>query len=255
LGYVSGRAKHLNMARADGYPTPDTPGTITYTTRCVTIPDIPEFIALIGGLLFNATRPTFWYELGDMSPDDAAILMQDALALYDAEEVCSVDTTPVGNMMLIPHDTVPDKWLLCHGTNILDRVDYPELYDLLTEFQIDADTFELPNMSNTFVRGYSTVSEPVGYAGGQQSVVLTTQNLPPHTHDMAHTHDIGRSNAEGGSTTRIARTTASSANVAVTTGQPSNANTGSTGGIAGDASPFLIIPPYLRMKYIIKALP
>jgi len=159
--------------------------------------------------------------------------------LYDAE---NMDFTPVGNMMVIPHDTVPDKWLLCHGTVTLDRVDYPELYDLLTEFQIDADTFNLPNMSNTFVRGYSSIVEPVGTGGGAGTVTLNIGNIPPHTHTQQ-----GRTG--GGALLR---------NVADTTGTATTVNiqeTASTPSGGGGPNSFAIIPPYIRMKYIIKALP
>jgi len=243
------------MTRADGYPTPDTPGTITYTTRCVTMPDIPEFINLIGGLLFQATRPSFWMLSGDMTPDEAAILVQDALALYDATEVCNVDTTPVGNMMIIPHDTVPDKWLLCHGTTVYDRVDYPDLYALLTEFQIDADTFNLPNMSSRFPYGYLSSGEPVGTEGGQAQATLSLTNVPPHTHTMAHTHGLKASNASGGSFGATGAANVNAVNSTHQTQAVSTPDTGSSGGSGGVVQAFAIVNPYVRMKYIIKALP
>jgi len=225
-----------------GYPTPDMPGTVTQTTRCITVPDIPEFVALIGGLLFQATRRGFWIETGSMTAQEAADLMADALALYDAEEVCNVDTTPVGNMMTIPHDTVPDKWLLCHGTTVYNRVDYPELYALLTNFHIDADTFNLPNMASRMPLGFLSSGEPVGTAGGSGQVTLNITNIPPHTHTQQ-----GR--VGGGALAR---------NVADNAGTTTTANiqeTASAGGSAGVVQPFAIMNPYLRMKYIIKALP
>jgi len=153
-----------------------------------------------------------------------------------------VDTVPVGNMMIIPHDTVPDKWLLCHGTVTLDRVDYPELYELLTEFHIDADTFNLPNMSEQFVRGYSSVVEPVGTNGGAGTVTLTLNNIPPHTHTQT-------TRGTGGANSRF--TGDANGNTTVVNNQP----TASAGGAGGVAIAFPIIPPYIRMKYIIKALP
>jgi len=72
----------------DRYPTPDMPEEITFTTRCVTIPNIPEFIALVGGLLFQPTQAHFWYEFGSMDVETATTAMQDALAFYDAEDEC-----------------------------------------------------------------------------------------------------------------------------------------------------------------------
>jgi len=72
----------------DRYPTPDMPEEITFTTRCVPIPDIPEFIALIGGLLFQSTKEHFWDEVGTMTVDQATTAMQDALGMYNAIEGC-----------------------------------------------------------------------------------------------------------------------------------------------------------------------
>lgn len=71
-----------------GYPTPDNPAQVTMTTRCVFIPDIPEFVALVGGLLFGATKDYFWRKQGSMTTEEAAELMAQALGLYDAEGTC-----------------------------------------------------------------------------------------------------------------------------------------------------------------------
>lgn len=72
---------------AKGYPTPDE-FSLTYTCRSVFIPDNPTFIALIGGQLFEATKPHFWMQDGTMSPEVAANYVAQALALYDAESEC-----------------------------------------------------------------------------------------------------------------------------------------------------------------------
>ena len=74
----------------DRYPTPDMPEEITFTTRCVPIPNIPEFIALIPGLMFQPTQEHFWIETGSMTIEQAAVAMQDALGMYNAIEECSM---------------------------------------------------------------------------------------------------------------------------------------------------------------------
>jgi len=225
-----------------GYPTPDMPGTVTNTTRCVTVPDIPEFIALIGGLLFQATRAGFWVETGTMTAQEAADLMADALALYDAQEVCNLDTTPVGNMSFIPHDTIPAKWLLCEGTTVYNRVDYPELYALLTNFHIDADTFRVPNMAGRVPLGHTTTGENVGVTGGAAQATLDITNIPPHTHTQT-------TRGTGGAVSRFTGDANGNATVV------NNLATTSVGGSGGVVQPFVILNPYLRVKYIIKALP
>src|SRR4026209_2318999 len=74
----------------DRYLTPDMPEEITFTTRCVPIPNIPEFIALIPGLMFQATQLHFWVQAGTMTIEQATTAMQDACGMYNAIEECGL---------------------------------------------------------------------------------------------------------------------------------------------------------------------
>jgi len=241
--------------RAEGYPTPDTPGSLTYTTRCVTIPDIPEFIALVGGLLFEATRPSFWQEFGDMTQQEAADIMADALALYDAESECEMDRTPLGAVVWYPSPTIPDKWHKCDGSELLKSA-YEDLYDLLPDFQAvqggtGLDIIILPDLSDSFLYGANSNGE-IADTGGEVNHQLTLAEMPTHAHSIdPHTHDFGRSNAEGGSITRVARTTVSSANAAVTT----DGGTLTTTQAKGSNGSHNNMPPYMRGYWLMKVLP
>jgi len=102
------------------YPTPDMPeGEVGFTTRCVVIPDMPEFIALIGGLLYPATKPYFWTEIGTMTVEQATVLMQDALGQYDAENTCGAYMTCEQIIECIENDpdtaTALTNWLTSQG--------------------------------------------------------------------------------------------------------------------------------------------
>jgi len=241
------------MARAKGYPTPDNPAVLTMTTRCVTIPDIPEFIALIGGLLFEATRPSFWDELGDMTRDEAAIIMQDALALYDAEEECDLDRTPLGSTVWLPSPTIPAKWHKCDGATLLKSA-YPDLYDALPDFQFvqvgtGLDIIILPDLTDRFLYGANSDSE-IADVAGTTTHQLTVAELPAHAHSIQpHTHPVPR-HASGSGTQMIASVSGS-----VTTNATSGASALNTTDSKGDNGSHNNMPPYMRGYWIMKVLP
>jgi len=243
------------MVRGRGYPTPDTPSPIVFTTRCVPIPDIPEFIALIGGLLFEATRSSFWDELGTMSPQEAASLMAQTLALYDAEGECELDRTPVGAVVWYPSPTIPDKWHKCDGTELLKST-YEELYDLLPDFQAiqsgtGLDIIILPDLSDSFLYGANTNSE-IADVGGEVNHQLTIAEIPAHAHSIdPHTHNLQRSTNGGGASIRLSAVTTSSAGANVTT----DGGTLTTTLSKGDNGAHNNMPPYMRGYWLMKVSP
>jgi collagen type VII alpha len=66
---------------------------------------------------------------------------------------------PIGAIIMWSGSVAPTNWRLCDGTN------------------------GTPNLTNRFVYGSSSFSN-VGNAGGSQTVTLTTNNLPSHSHSL-----------------------------------------------------------------------
>lgn len=103
----------------------------------------------------------------------------------------SAYVTPVGAIIAWPSPTNPNTeyWKECNG-QVLLKADYAELYALLgSTYGVETPTaFSLPDFRSKFLRG----SENVGVSGGADSVTLTTNNLPAHTHFIGdHVHGIG----------------------------------------------------------------
>lgn len=235
-----------------GYPTPDAPAAIVMTTRCVTIPDIPAFVALISGLLYQATRVSFWVQDGDMTRQECADLMADALALYDAStegECAVVDGTPVGSVVWFPSAAIPAKWLLCDGTTYAQD-DYPELYDVLTAFQNGTD-FTVPDLIDRYLYGVFDQND-IGTEIGVHNGEINENNLPPHTHTIpAHTHTAIAATGVGILSNRLVQgTNAGTINSTAISTAPATVT-----GSVGTGDPFENRPLSVQGNWIIKALP
>lgn len=103
----------------------------------------------------------------------------------------SAYVTPVGAIVAWPSPTNPDTeyWKECNGQAI-PKTGYPELYALLGSLYgpETPTTFALPDLRAKFIRGDSTV----GTTGGTDSLNLSIDNLPSHTHFIGdHVHGIG----------------------------------------------------------------
>lgn len=79
---------------------------------------------------------------------------------------------------------VPDWLLLCDGATH-NRVDYPDLYDILeSAFVLDVDTFKVPNLNEKFPLG---ATSSIGSEAGAATHTLTTAEMPSHAHDYTAT--------------------------------------------------------------------
>lgn len=87
----------------------------------------------------------------------------------------------IGSVVAILNDTTPDHMLLCDGSNF-DRLDYPQLYDVLpAALIVDPDTGSVPDLREAFVLGAGvTISEHD--TGGSGTHTLTENEIPAHSH-------------------------------------------------------------------------
>ncbi len=80
------------------------------------------------------------------------------------------------------HNLVPQNWAACNG-QILSIADYPQLYSLIgTSYGGNGTTtFALPNLNGRTITCITETFE-VGKTGGSETVTLTTNEMPQHTH-------------------------------------------------------------------------
>ena len=115
---------------------------------------------------------------------------------------------PPGVMFEWPTTTAPSGYLLCDGRSLL-RADYPALFAVLgtTYGAADGAHFNLPdhrgrvsvtldNLGGTDA-GRLAAANTIGGTGGAETVTLTAQQIPAHSHSdgtlvvASHSHDDG----------------------------------------------------------------
>lgn len=177
-----------------------------------------------------------WLEIDDATYDDIEAAV--AEAYEEIMRVSMPDFTPVGAIMAYPDEALPDKWLLCNGDFVLQST-YPELYAICgSKFGTPAaGRFYLPDLVARFIHGASD-NTGIGFEGGAETHTLTESEMP------AHTHTVQRANNIGNAAPNVVEADSTVASTPFS-------NTGSTGGGAAHNN----MPPYLRLIYMIKALP
>lgn len=103
----------------------------------------------------------------------------------------------VGEIRLFSMAWNPQYWLLCDGS-ILQVQQYQALYSLLgTTFGGNGSTtFGLPDLRGRTPTGVSRTDANYlrGKSGGSETVVLTTTQIPPHTHTFQANSTLGTGN-------------------------------------------------------------
>lgn len=106
----------------------------------------------------------------------------------------------IGEMKVWPSDIIPSGWSLCDGL-ILDQSLNVELYNILgdnfTEIPNNI-TFNLPDLRGKTVigSGMGEISNRIlGETGGEESVILTENQIPSHNHDININSNLGNSSS------------------------------------------------------------
>jgi microcystin-dependent protein len=102
----------------------------------------------------------------------------------------------VGEIRMFAGNFAPAGWMLCQGQT-LPISENDILFTLIgTTYGGDGEeTFNLPNLASRVPMhmgtGPDSVTYQIGEAAGTESVTLTVQQIPIHTHAMIATADVG----------------------------------------------------------------
>jgi microcystin-dependent protein len=154
----------------------------------------------------------------------------------------------VGEIRLFAGNFPPNGWMFCEGQT-LPIAENDVLFQLIgTTFGGDGEeTFNLPNMMGRIPIHMGTGGEGtyvLGESGGVESVTLTTQQIPAHTHPFTVANQAGTSVNPGG--------LALSAGITVYRPQPAVVamNAGAISPVGG-SQPHENMQPFLCINYII----
>lgn len=194
--------------------------------------------------------------------------------------VASVPAVPVGVMEAFAGSSAPTGWLLCDGTAV-SRTTYSNLFSVISTTYGVGDgstTFGLPDMrgrvpmgagtgnqlnasgSGAITGGTAMTARAAGVFGGEETHLLSSAEIPAHTHpvsDPGHNHGAIATAGSGGGATVAGWTVggasgANNTNFAYTgsstTGLTVSNNTGGGGRHA-------VVPPFVVLNYVIKAIP
>ncbi len=104
----------------------------------------------------------------------------------------------VGEIRMFGGNFAPAGWAFCDG-QLIPISENDVLFTLIgTTYGGDGqETFALPNLQSR-VPMHVGSGFVLGQAAGTESVTLTTQQIPVHTHGMVATAEIGSSNSPAG---------------------------------------------------------
>lgn len=164
----------------------------------------------------------------------------------------------------------PRSWAFCQG-QILSISQNTALFSLLgtTYGGNGQTTFALPDFRGRVPVGTGQVpglsSYALGQSGGTESTVLTTGQLPSHTHTFTSTSTLNAATAKGTLQSPTAALLARSADTSSASSTPviyapagttpttplGGLNVAGTNSLAGSSEPVGIVQPYLAISFII----
>lgn len=115
---------------------------------------------------------------------------------------------PVGSIKMYGGSTAPSKWLICDGSAV-SRTTYANLFAVIgTSFGAGdgSTTFNLPDLVGRTAIGAGTgtatgaTAHTLGSKGGKETVTLTIDEMPAHTHDLPNVMGYVMSTAGGNGT-------------------------------------------------------
>jgi microcystin-dependent protein len=161
-----------------------------------------------------------------------------------------------GEIKMWAANTVPNGWSLCDG-GTLNRTTDIKLFNVIGVTYGAGDgttTFNKPNLKGRVPVGFDSADadfNAVGKTGGEKTHILTTGEMPSHTHiQNAHSHNLPGNGAltDGSSGTLYVVPNGSFYGFRATQPPQTTATNQSTGGGAAHNN----VQPYIALKYIIK---
>ena len=161
------------------YITPDNLPT-SVVCRALLIPDDPIWLAIVNGAITELLRESNFEQTTGLTPAQVTARFDEMYIEYT--KGCAV-AVEIGDLKMMAANLGDHNgWLLCDGRH-LSRTEYAELFaEIGTTWGagLNSTQFTIPQGQNNMVRGAADGSD-VGVYAGQDSIVITNENLPKRT--------------------------------------------------------------------------
>lgn len=167
---------------------------------------------------------------GDADFNGAATFEQNAtfkgtVAVQGSGKFEGYGTIPVGGIIMWSGSTIPEGWVLCNGEN------------------------GTPNLVDRFIMGAAPNNSAYLKSGGNSSVTLSVDNLPPHAH--MYSGDDQLVFIKDGNYDTSANLVSTPGGYDATSSSSGNGRIYRTSS-TGSGSSFSILPPYYRLAFIMR---
>jgi microcystin-dependent protein len=167
-------------------------------------PTAPEHGVFIGvvvratnnGIVYVATQNG--YEIDELHDVSIVSPANGQSLTYDSAQLLWINqqVIPAGSVQMFAGSTIPTGWLLCDGrSTAISRTTYAALFAAIGTTYGSGDgstTFNLPDMRSRMPIGAGTgtglTNRTLGVAGGGETKVINSANLPTHQHTIDHDH-------------------------------------------------------------------
>lgn len=231
--------------------------------------DINSVLAAIRSSNLSPTEPAnkfaglFWFD----TTNDELKFRNEAndgwIVIGKFQNNANTAATPAGAILQFAGSTAPDGWLICNGSTV-SRSTYANLFAAIGEAYgagNGSTTFKIPDLRGRVPvgagQGSGLTNRVLAATGGSQSLNLTENQLPAHTHLMFANVEVNNSGGEATATTQVPRARGvlgdssqdhkyrmGTTTVAATLGKTSSVGSGSS---VGKMQPFLVVNHIIKV--------
>ena len=163
----------------------------------------------------------------------------------------------IAQILMFAGNFAPKNWAFCNGQT-LDIASNTALFSIIgVMYGGDGRVnFKLPDLQGRVPvgagQGPGLPNYSVGQAGGTETVTLTPQQLPIHTHETTASVSVSEENGNSPEVaSNLYANTATSNYVPATSADGSLASVNAVGAPAGGMAPVSIVQPLLGLNYVI----
>lgn len=169
-------------------PIPNDWDGVSFCDYVVRWPNSTLWRIILRGVCSNPSIAAFWDERTGDVPEVIEQFEEALNYLVDELRCETMISVPIGSYFPFAGATAPENFLLCDGEEYF-TADYPELFGVIARIYGGSElfgTFRVPDLRGRVPVGKNpshTSFDALGEEGGEETVSLTTSQIPSHAHE------------------------------------------------------------------------